>query len=131
MNIILQILLLFVSVFFLVFVLYRVRKGKYLLKYSFVWIVLSVIGVFASCFPQILAIISNSLGFYVTSNFVYFVLIVFLLIWNLILCGILSKQETSIKSLVQELSIVQALLMQSSDQRRLERMEEGKTIEID
>lgn len=108
MNFTLRIVLLLVSLFFLAFVLYRVRKGRYMLKYSLVWILLSVVGVLASLFPQVISFLSACLGFNVTSNFVYFALIVFLMVWNLVLCGVLSRQETTIKSLVQEVSMLKS-----------------------
>ncbi len=106
MNITLRIMLLVLSVAFLVFVLYRARKGKYLLKYSLIWIFFSVIGLLAAILPDWVVWVADVLGFNVTSNFVYFALIVFLLISNLVLCGILSRQETTIKTLVQEIYIL-------------------------
>lgn len=108
MNFTLRIVLLLVSLFFLAFVLYRVRKGRYMLKYSLVWILLSVVGVISSLFPHVISFLSVWLGFNVPSNFVYFALIVFLMVWNLVLCGVLSRQETTIKSLVQEVSMLKS-----------------------
>lgn len=108
MNFTLRMVLLLVSLFFLIFVLYRVRKGRYMLKYSLVWILLSVVGVISSLFPHVISFLSVWLGFNVPSNFVYFALIVFLMVWNLVLCGVLSRQETAIKSLVQEVSMLKS-----------------------
>lgn len=108
MDITLRVVLLVISIFFLIFVLFRVRRGKYLLKYSLVWIFLSLIGVISSIFPEWVHVVAFALGFNLSSNFVYFALIMFLLVVNLVLCGVLSKQETTIKSIVQELSIVKA-----------------------
>lgn len=104
----LRIVLLIVSILFLAFVLLRVRHGRYLLKYSLIWIALSLIGVVSAIFPDWVYFASHLLGFSVPSNFVYFALIGVLLFANLILCGILSKQETTIKSIVQELSILKS-----------------------
>lgn len=108
MDITLSIVLLLVSIFFLAFVLLRVRRGRYLLKYSLLWIVLSFLGVVSAIFPRWLEMLASLGGFSTPSNFVYFVLIVFLLISNLILCGVLTKQETTLKSLMQELSIMKS-----------------------
>lgn len=109
MDVTLRIVLLAVSVFFLVFVLFRIRRGKYLLKYSLLWIVLSVLGVLASIFPGWIYSVATICGFAAPSNFVYFVLIVVLLISNLIICGVLSRQEITMKSIIQEISILKAL----------------------
>lgn len=106
MDLTLRIILLVVSVLFLAFVLFRIRRGRYLLKYSLIWIVLSVLGVVASIFPGWIYSLASICGFATPSNFVYFVLIILLLISNLVICGVLSKQETTIKSLIQEISIL-------------------------
>lgn len=108
MDITLRIVLLVVSVLFLAFVLLRVRRGHYLLKYSLLWIVLSFLGVVSAIFPEWLSALAILCGFSAPSNFVYFALIVFLLISNLVLCGVLSKQETTLKSIMQELSIMRS-----------------------
>lgn len=106
MEITLRIVLLAFSALFLAFVLFRIRRGKYLLKYSLIWILLSVLGVVSSIFPGWIYFLANACGFTSPSNFVYFVLIALLLISNLVMCGVLSKQETSIRVLIQEVSIL-------------------------
>lgn len=108
MDITLRIVLLVVSILFLVFVLLRVRRGRYLLKYSLLWIALSLLGVVCAVFPEGLFAIAHLLGFSVPSNFVYFALIGVLLIANVILCGVLSRQEVMLKSIIQELSILKS-----------------------
>lgn len=115
MDVTLRIVLLVASVLFLAFVLFRIRRGKYLLKYSLIWIALSLLGVISSIFPEWIVFLAHVAGFSVPSNFVYFALIILLLISNLILCGILSRQETTIKSVVQELSILKSESQQSAD----------------
>lgn len=97
-----------ISILYLVFVLLRVRRGEYLLKYALLWVFLSILGVFFAAFPQCLVSLAHLLGFSVPSNFVYFALIVFLLISNLMLCGVLSRQEIMLKSIAQELSIMKS-----------------------
>lgn len=108
MDFTLRIVLLVASIGFLAYVLFRIRRGKYLLKYSLIWIFLSLVGVVSSIFPEWIYLVTHALGFSIPSNFVYFALIMILLISNLIMCGILSRQETTIKSIVQELSILKS-----------------------
>lgn len=108
MDITLRIVLLAVSILFLVFVLFRIRRGKYLLKYSLIWIVLSILGVLASIFPAWIYCLATICGFAAPSNFVYFVLIIVLLISNLVICGVLSRQEVTMKNMIQEISILKA-----------------------
>lgn len=108
MELTLRIFLLALSVLFLAFVLLRIRRGRYLLKYSLIWIVLSVIGVISAIIPNWIYGVSSLLGFAAPSNFVYLALIGFLLITNVIFGGILSKQENMLKSLIQEVSILKS-----------------------
>lgn len=115
MDITLRIVLLVASVLFLAFVLLRVRRGRYLLKYSLLWIALSLIGVVSAIFPEWLYSVAYALGFSTPSNFVYFALIGVLLIANLILCGVLSRQEVMLKSIVQELSIIKSERSEGAD----------------
>ena len=106
MDLTLRIVLLVASILFLIFVLVRIRRGKYLLKYSFIWIVLSFIGLISAIFPEWIYFFTYALGFSVPSNFVYFALIAFLLVSNLVLSGIISSQENKLKNVIQELSIL-------------------------
>lgn len=108
MDFTLRIFLFVLSVLFLAFALLRIRRGRYLLKYSLVWIVLSIVGVISAVVPGWIYQVSSLLGFQAPSNFVYFVLIGFLLIVSTIYGGILSKQEGMLRSLVQEVSILKS-----------------------
>lgn len=108
MELTLRIFLFVLSVLFLAFVLLRIRRGRYLLKYSLIWIVLSTIGVISAIIPNWIYSVSHVLGFAAPSNFVYFILIGFLLITNIIFGGILSRQENMVKSLIQEVSLLKS-----------------------
>lgn len=108
MDLTLRIFLFALSVLFLAFVLLRIRHGRYLLKYSLIWIALSVVGVVAAIFPDWIYQVAYLIGFAAPSSFVYLALIGFLLITNVIFGGILSKQENMLKSLIQEVSILKS-----------------------
>lgn len=116
MDFTLRMVLLVASVAFLGYVLFRTRRGKYLLKYSLIWIAFSILGVISSIFPEWIVFLAHAAGFSVPSNFVYFALIIILLVSNLIMCGILSRQETIMKTIVQELSILKASLGEERDE---------------
>lgn len=118
MDITLRIVLLVISFLFLAYVLVRVRRGKYLLKYSLVWILLSILGIFSAIFPVWLFELANVLGFSIPSNFVYFALIAFLFVLNIILSGIISRQEMTLKTIIQELSLIKAQQRHEEDDKR-------------
>ena len=109
MDLTLRIVLLIIGILFLAFVLIRIRRGKYMLKYALIWIVLSVVGIIAAIFPDIVYLVAGLLGFSIPSNFVYFSLICFLLISNFVFCGILSRQESMIKDMIQEISLLKGI----------------------
>ena len=98
---VLQIVAIILCVAFFAYVVHLV-----LLKYSLLWMALTVVIVLCALFPQPLYSISSFLGFETPSNFIFFIGLFFLLAISLSLSSIASKQALMIKNLVQE----QALL---------------------
>ena len=86
------------------YVLMLIRKEKLELKYALLWFVLSII-LFA-CFPSVLTFLSFRLGFELTSNFLFFIAIFFLLLQALSLSSTVSKQQQAIKNLSQALALL-------------------------
>lgn len=108
MSLGLRILFALVSVGFLFFVLMMIRRRKFLLKYSFFWLALSIVGLIAAIWPDWVLMLSVTLGFEVPVNFLFFVCIILLMGVSLTLCGVVSAQARRLVSLVQEVSILRA-----------------------
>ena len=108
MSLPLRAFLIIVSLAFLFFVLLMVRRNRFLLKYSIVWVVLAVLGVVAAIFPDGIGWISRSLGFETPVNFIFLVAILILMVASLVFVAALSKQSLLIMKLVQEISILRA-----------------------
>lgn len=108
MNWLLRAFLIVICVAFLVFVLLMVRRDRFLLKYSIIWVVLGVLGLLAAFFPGAVVWLSLSLGFETPVNFVFLVCIMFLLMASLVFVAALSKQSLRVKELVQEISMLKA-----------------------
>lgn len=106
----LRILLGVVSVLFFCFVLVRVRRGRLLLPYAFVWLLIAVLGIVASLFTSIVATCAQVLGFETASNFVFFLVMLFSLAFLFFLSMVVSKQTLQIKGLVQELALLKSEL---------------------
>ncbi len=87
-------------------VVYQVAKGRLLLRYSFLWLLLALVALICALFPQPLFSLAYFLGFNVASNFVLFVAIFLLLLICLSLSVIVSKQQQKIKDLIQDLAIL-------------------------
>lgn len=107
MNIVSQVTIVTLCVAFLIYVIHLVVKGRLLLKYSLIWMFLAAVILFCAFCPYPVSAISHCLGFDVTSNFVFFVGMAFLLSFCLALSVIASKQSMSIKQLTQRLAIIE------------------------
>lgn len=100
----------FTSIIFLLFVMlivfYLVMKRHISVKYSFAWLIPCVILLIFVLVPGFLSFITKFLGFQTASNMVFAVLIGFLMIVDIILTVIVSRQNEKIRLLIQELSIL-------------------------
>ena len=97
-----------VSLAFLFFVALMVRRERFLLKYSFFWLLLGVVGLIVALWPDGMMALSGALGFEMPVNFLFFCCIIILMGVCLTLCGVVSTQARRIVSLVQEVSILKA-----------------------
>lgn len=99
-----------VSLAFLFFVALMVRRQRFLLKYSFFWLLLGVVGLIVALWPDGMMALSGALGFEMPVNFLFFCCIIILMGVCLTLCGVVSTQARRIVSLVQEVSILKAYM---------------------
>lgn len=111
----LRIFLVIVSVGFLFFVLQMVRRNRILLRYSFSWVVLGVLGVLAALFPDAVEAISTSIGFIAPSSFLFLTCIFFLMVVSFVLAAALSRQSNMIVRLVQEVSLLKMQLKDDAE----------------
>lgn len=107
MSIALRILLLAIAMVFLIEVFRLVSDGKLQLKYSLLWMLLSLILIICAIFPGIVSAFSGLLGFQTSSNFVFLVSIVGLLGICLSLTAIVSWQARDIRQLIQRVTLMQ------------------------
>ena len=107
MSIALRILLLAIAIVFLIEVFRLVSDGKLQLKYSLLWMLLSLILIICAIFPGIVSAFSSLLGFQTSSNFVFLVSIVGLLGICLSLTAIVSWQARDIRQLIQQVTLMQ------------------------
>lgn len=101
-----QVILIIISVIFVIYIITLISRSRLLLRYSLLWIALSVILVFCALFPEPVYNLSSFFGFEVSSNFIFLVAILFLLAISLSLSVIASRQTAYIKSLVQETALL-------------------------
>ncbi len=105
MTIALRIALVLVSFLTLVFIARRIRSSKVKLEDSMFWICFAALIFLFSLFPQALYALSNLVGTYSPSNFVFLFFIFVLLIQSFQLSMRVSQADTRIKELTQQLAI--------------------------
>lgn len=94
------------SILFLIYVLVQVRNKKLLLPYSFFWLVIAALGIIAIAVPSAVMNVAYFLGFEAASNFVFFVVLVFALLFILYLSMVISRLTMKVKNVTQELAIL-------------------------
>ena len=91
--------------FFLLFVL--LRQKRLTLKYTLLWLFSGVLMLLLSIFPQLLNGITRMLGIQLQSNALFAILIFCIIIILMALTSIISKQNESIKQLVQYTALLE------------------------
>ena len=105
MTNLLKVEMIVIAIVFVILVFRAVNRRQLQLKYSLVWLILSFGMILIAIFPQIMDWISVAMGIQTTSNFVYLIGIVLLLIILFFVTIMLSKQSERIRLLVQTVSI--------------------------
>lgn len=106
MTITLRIALSIISILFLLFIIKSIKSKDLQLSFSVFWIFLVVIMLLAIVFPNAVYVLSNWIGFKLTSNMIFFITIMlsFYMIFNLTIK--ISKDNSRIRELIQEISIL-------------------------
>ncbi len=85
-----------------------VKRNKITVRYAIIWyLALSVLMVF-SIFPEVLGWLTSLVGFEISSNFLFVLLIAFLFFICISLTIIVSEQKEQIRKLTQEVSIMKS-----------------------
>lgn len=105
MTIALRVALILVSLITLIFIARKIRSSKVKLEDSMFWICFAALIFIFSLFPQIFYMLSDLVGTYSPSNFVFLFFIFVLLIQSFQLSMRISQADTKIKELTQQLAI--------------------------
>lgn len=106
----LQIILVVFSILCLVFIVNRIINYKIELKYTLLWLLLSISTIILSVFPRSLEFISESLSIETPVNalFMLAIIAIFLIIYSLTIS--LSRNSTKVKELTQEIGILKNII---------------------
>lgn len=101
----LRIELVIIAILTLCIVSYTVVKKKMQLKYSFVWMAISLLLIIMSVFPKLVFSVSSWLGVETPSNLIFLLSIIALSGICFSFSMIVSKQDSSTRRVIQMLSI--------------------------
>jgi len=91
---------------FLLLIIQLCRCGRLTFKYAFGWLCFGVLGILCAIFDQFVGTLAHWCGFYVTSNFVFFALMIFFIILSLFLTTFLCQQNKRNDIMAQKIAIM-------------------------
>lgn len=94
------------SITFLLFIIELVRKNKILERYSLLWIFMSIVLLILSSSPIFINTIAKRLDIMNPPSLLFLFGLVYLLIYNLHITTVISKQSEKITRLAQELALM-------------------------
>ena len=94
------------AIIIIFFILFLLKKEKINIKYAIIWLLLFGLLAFLLLIPNSFTLISNILGFQMSSNMIFAILISVLIIINISLTAIASTQDMKIRKIIQEVSIL-------------------------
>ena len=105
------------AVFVLIFVINLIRKQKMTFKYSTTWFGACLAVLFIAVNDRILYAASKWAGFTLPSNFVFFLLLLFVVILGLLLTVYVNEQNNRTESLAQTVAILEEKINKLQDRR--------------
>ena len=105
MSVTLRVILILISVFTCLYIARKLKKSQIELMDTVFWILLSVLFVVISIFPQIVYWGSYVLGFQAPINFIFLLVIGLLLLRTFMMNIKLSQLEDKLRNLTQELAV--------------------------
>lgn len=109
MSLLFRLELIIISVVFLFFVFRAITLRKLLVQYALLWIILSFGMLLFALIPGLADFFTAVVGMETTSNFIYLLAILSLLILTFSLTIIISRQSQKIKSIIQMVSIEECM----------------------
>lgn len=120
MTVMLRVCLIAASVFTMLLMMYKIRRSKVQIEDAIFWVLFSLTLIVFSVFPKIAYWLSDLVGTYSPSNFI-FMLVIFLLLMKVFSMTVrISQLETRLRELVQRLALENMESGELSDEKRKE-----------
>ena len=91
------------TIILFILIIFSVRKNSMSVKSSIAWLLLPIVFLLIAIFPESIAKVSDFLGFETLANFIAIALLIILTFFHTIT---ISKQQTEITKLIQEIAIL-------------------------
>ena len=101
----LRIALILVSLATFCLIIRRIRQSKVQIESAIFWILLAMVLVVYSIFPQVADLCAGLLGIYATTNFLYPIAIYVLIVKEFLMTIHISQLESKVKELVQLMAL--------------------------
>lgn len=105
MTLTLRIVLILVSLGTFYLIMRKIRQSKVQIESAIFWIVLAIVLVIYSLFPQVADFCAHVLGIYATTNFLFLFAIFILIVKVFYMTIHISQLETKVKELVQQMAL--------------------------
>lgn len=103
----LQIVLICAIILYFLIIFYFLKKKALELKYTLLWFVAGVVLFILVVFPELLSMVISMFGIQSNMNGLYIILISFIIMILMALTSIVSRQTYKIKTLIQEIAILE------------------------
>ena len=117
MPLVLRIALIVLSLVFLVIIVRLVIKKRLMLKYYMLWMLLSIVILLVSIFPQPIFLLSNLLGIGAPSNLIFLIALGILFLIALSLSIVVTHQTINERKNLQEIAILKKELEELNRQQ--------------
>lgn len=118
MNLSLKIFLFFILLLQFVLIINTIKAKRMSMRYGSFWLFILVLMFVAVLFPGIFTSISSFFGFEATSNMIFLIGFFFLFYIIFVLTMSLSRQQATIKILIQEISLLKAQSQNHENERK-------------
>lgn len=106
-----------IAIYFIILIV-LLRQKKLALRYTLLWMLSGLLMLVVTIFPQILESITHLLGIQLLSNALFAILFFCILMILISLTSIISKQNESIKQLVQHAALLEKRVRDMEEKRR-------------
>ena len=107
LNSTLHIILVVGIIAYLMILFYLIRRRRFLLKYSLLWIVFGIVLLFLAIFPGVFVRLVYAMGIEVASNGLFFLMFAFLILIILSLTAVCSGLSDKTRELIQHTALLE------------------------